>query len=109
MMKVKRGDVVYLKKTFPMRDHIQGGNRPFLVVSNDTGNFYSEICIVVPMTTKNRNRLLPTHAIVDYNNSLCLCEQIFTISQDDVSAIKYHLSDSDMLKINRCLRNSLFV
>lgn len=106
-MKVKRGDIVYLKETFPMKAHIQGGNRPFVVISNNLGNLHSDICLIVPLTTSKRKQLLPTRAHISYNNSICLCEQIFTVSQFDIAAIKYHLTCEDIRQINRCLESSL--
>lgn len=106
-MKVKRGDVIYLRKEFPMMDHIQGGNRPYVVVSNDIGNSHSEICMIVPLTSSMRNHLLPTHTIVPYNYSLCLCEQIFTVSQNDVASVKASLPGWSMRNIDRCLKIAL--
>lgn len=106
-MKVKRGDVIYLKKVFPEEDHIQGGRRPYVVVSNDKGNLHSNHCMIVPLTTANRKKRLPTHTRVEYHNNLCLCEQIFTVSQDDVQEIKYNLPLKDMKNIDRCLRIAL--
>lgn len=106
-MKAKRGDIIYLKGTFPMRAHIQGGNRPFVVISNNLGNLHSDICLIVPLTGSKRKHPLPTHAHISYNHSICLCEQIFTISQSDIGTIKYHLTFEDMRRINRCLKSSL--
>lgn len=105
-MKVRCGDVVYLNRVLPMRNHLQGGNRPYVVVSNDMGNLHSELCIIVPLTTAHRKRLLPTHARTIYHNSLCLCEQIFTVPQKDVDNIAFHLPEDDMKKIKRCLKSS---
>lgn len=106
-MKVKRGDVVYLKNTFQMCKHVQGGSRPYVVVSNNIGNFHSEICMVVPLTTSKRKHQLPTHTVVSYANSICLCEQIFTVSQDNISEVKCNLSWYDMKNVNQCLKIAL--
>jgi mRNA interferase MazF len=106
-MKVRRGDVIYLNKTFPVEDHIQGGVRPYVVVSNDRGNAFSGCCTVVPLTGKIGKKPLPTHTTVSYHNSLCLCEQIFTISQKEIQAIRYNLPWYDMKNIDRCLRIAL--
>ena len=106
-MKVKRGDVIYLNRPLPMQNHLQGGNRPYVVISNDKGNFHSEVCVIVPLTTAYKKHLLPTHTRVSYHNSLCLCEQLFTVSQSDIETIKYHLNYEDVRRINRCLKSSL--
>lgn len=39
----------------------QGGTRPFIVVSNDTGNKFSSTVAGIPMTTKRWSKLLPIH------------------------------------------------
>lgn len=106
-MKVKRGDVIYLKKAFPAEDHIQGGIRPYVVVSNNKGNLHSEHCMIAPLTSRSRKKPLPTHTTVTYHNNLCLCEQIFTVSQNEVQEIKYHLPWYDMKNIDRCLNIAL--
>lgn len=106
-MKIHRGDVIYLRKIFPVEDHIQGGMRPYVVVSNDKGNLYSNHCMIVPLTTAKRKNPLPTHTRISYHNNLCLCEQIFTVSQNDVQEIKYNLPWYDMKNIERCLRIAL--
>lgn len=107
-MKVKRGDIIYLKNTFPRDHHIQGRNRPYLVISNDMGNYYSDICILVPLTTAKKKKELPTHARIKFHNSLCLCEQMFTVVQDNIESVSYHLDRFDMEKVNKCIRASLF-
>ena len=44
-MKVEKGQIVYLKtENKNGKGHIQMGRRPFLVVSNDIGNRFSEFC-----------------------------------------------------------------
>lgn len=107
-MKVKRGDIIYLKNSFPKDHHIQGGNRPYLVISNDMGNYYSDICIIVPLTTAKKKKELPTHTRIKFHNSLCLCEQMFTVVQDNIESVPYHLDHSDMEKVNNCISVSLF-
>lgn len=106
-MKVKYGDVVYLKNAIPAIEHIQGENRPFLIVSNDMGNRYSEICLCVPLTKSGKKISQPTHTFISYHNSMCLCEQIFTIPQSNVSKVVFHSPLSDMNKVKYCLRKAL--
>ena len=107
-MKVKRGDIVYLKKDFPSEDHIQGGVRPYLVVSNDIGNQHSEICMIVPLTHSEKHLHLPTHTQIFYNHSVVVCEQIFTISQKSIKNREFHLNESEMQKVDRCLKIAIF-
>ena len=106
-MKVKRGDVVYLEKPFPKNHHIQGGNRPFVVISNDAGNKFSEICLVTPLTLAKKKNL-PTHGLLSYHHSTVLCEQIFTTAQSNIQKVVYHLPDSDMKKVDKCINVAIF-
>ena len=108
-MKVRRGDIVYLKNYSTCENHIQGNRRPYLVVSNDVGNWHSEICLLVPLTTQRKKLTQPTHAVISFNKSMVLCEQIMTISQNDIESIAGWATQSDMEKVNFCLKNSLAV
>lgn len=102
-MEIRRGDVIYLKRldSDPMR------LRPYVVVSNDVGNHFSDISLVVPLTSKHKKLDMPTHAVLDYHGSMLLAEQIHTINQDDVDRIAHHLGKVDIDKIDRCVRASL--
>ena len=109
-MKVKRGDIVWLKKeaykSLAGRGHIQGGERPFLIVSNDIGNDTSGCCIAVPLTRQAKKRL-PTHVWLRTNSSIALCEQIFTFTQDEVARIDTKINEYERNKVNKCLMISL--
>jgi mRNA interferase MazF len=66
----------------------QQGVRPSLIVSNNLNNLYSELVIVIPITSKKKKDL-PTHYILkkkDYNFFECktntvLTEQIRCVSK----------------------------
>ena len=109
-MKVKRGDIVYLRRDayeiIAGKGHLQYGMRPLLVISNDIGNYYSGICVVVPLSTKSK-RNLPTHAHLKHNFSAALCEQIFTINQNDIVRIVDSIGEKEQSKVNECLKISL--
>lgn len=101
-MNVKRGDVIYLFKETPCPN----AKRPFVIVSNDVGNHYSEICLGVPLTTKYKKDY-PTHCRIGYNNSIVMTEQICTINKGDIERVLTSLNEVDMMKINDCLNISL--
>ena len=70
---------------------VQGGDRPVLVLSNDTVNVVSSVVTVLPMTSKPKRIDLPTHTWVDAEKfaglrtgAVVLAEQITTISQDQL-------------------------
>lgn len=105
---IKRGDVVYLKNAGYLAaiGHIQGGQRPILIVSNDKGNATSHIVIGVPLTT-NKSRLdMPTHVLIS-ENSVALCEQIFTFNQAFIDRIVTNVGPVIMKKVEKCLMVSL--
>lgn len=105
---IKRGDIVYLKRGAYLTaiGHIQGGERPMLIVSNDKGNSSSQIVIAVPLTTNKRRLDLPTHTLVT-EKSVALCEQIFTFNQAFIDRKVDHIKAETMKKVEKCLAASL--
>jgi len=80
----KRMEIWYA--TLPLDKHssVQGGNRPVLVVSNDTCNVLSSVVTVIPLTTQLKHLSQPTHVIVEIKNgepSMLLAEQIMSIDK----------------------------
>lgn len=84
-----------------------GYSRPYIVVSNNIGNYYSNICICVPLTSKQKKVSQPTHYRISYKDSVALCENIVTLDQKKLGKINYHLSDTEMQEIDKCLKISL--
>lgn len=107
--KVKRGDIIRIKQEMLETGNIQSFNRPYLVVSNDIGNYHSKICLCVPLTSQNKKPFQPTHLRCSYHQSVVLCEQIHTINQENVSKICHHLSDEEMTEVNKALKISIGV
>lgn len=110
-MRVTKGDIVYLQKGAYQKNigNIQGGMRPLLVVSNDTGNHFSNIALVVPLTGNLKKCGLPTHTMICGVDklSMALCEQIFTINQNDVCRIAKHATQKEIENVEKALKNSL--
>lgn len=81
---IKRGDIVFADLP-GSEEHIQGSFRPWLVVQNDKGNYYSQTTIVVPITTKHK-KPLPTHVKFTWGSvsGTILTEQIRVIDQCDL-------------------------
>lgn len=83
---IKCGDVFFADLSG--EGSLQTGLRPVIVVSNDTGNYFSSVVTVVPLTSKKKKEL-PTHTTLHPNVinglnkiSIALAEQITTIPQD---------------------------
>ncbi len=87
MFDVQRGDV-YLADLGEGVGSEQKGERPVLIVQNNTGNHYSPTITVLPITTKiHKSEGMPTHAVIDDisvldEKSASMAEQITTISRD---------------------------
>lgn len=107
-MKVSRGDIVYFRSIIDRRGNVQGGNRPYVVVSNDVGNEHSNICIAAPLTTRHKAHHLPVHVPLD-RTSTVLCEQLFTFEQGEVHAVVRKLSPDEMQRVDEALRVSIGV
>lgn len=84
--KVSRGQVWFLvDNDVPLvhtQGSIQGKNRPWLVVSNNSCNQSSPVYTVVPLTTAPKNEL-PTHVTFQTGDKTqtIMCEQIRSISK----------------------------
>lgn len=109
--KCSRGQVWFLVDPYLPREYdgsIQGKNRPWLIVSNDSCNQSSSILTAVPLTTQLKTEL-PVH--VTFNDGkqpqTILCEQIRTISEqllyNNGSYYKYTLSPDIMQEVDNAL------
>ena len=92
---------------------VQGGIRPVVIVSNDKGNKFSPVLIVVPLTSRTK-RSLPTHYQVTptltnglKNDSTALCEQILTVGKESIRAIMGKLDNQDITFLNNKIKASL--
>ena len=97
---IKRGDII-MCDLGKREGSVQSGIRPCVVVSNDYGNKYSNVYIVVPLTTKHKTEI-PTHVEIA-ENSLALCEQITTVSEQQVLRIKGCVSSEIINEIEEAL------
>lgn len=95
---IKSGDIYYAELN-PVIGSEQGGIRPVLIISNNTGNRYSPTVIIAAITSRQTKSKLPTH--YDLNgvsglpaDSIVLLEQIRTI---DKKRLKERLARLDSL------------
>lgn len=93
---------------------VQGGTRPAVVISNDKGNKFSPVLIVVPLTSRMDKKFMPTHHTIEPSminglskTSIALAEQIITIGKDMVRNIVGTLEEIDINFINRKVMTSL--
>ena len=89
----KRGDV-YMMDLNPYSGSEQGGIRPAIVVQNDDGNFYSNVLLVVPLTTQIKKR------------NMAICESPRPADKSRVLSYLGHLSKYEMRQVSVCLQYS---
>ena len=82
----KRGDIYYADLS-PVIGSEQGGQRPVLILQNDTGNKFSPTVIVAAITSQTDKVRLPTHIKIEAKDnglmrkSVVLLEQVRTIDK----------------------------
>ena len=109
---IRRGDVFYAELN-PVVGSEQGGTRPVLIISNNTGNRHSPTVIIAAITSRVHTKAkLPTHTSVkDFEgldkDSIILLEQIRTI---DKQRLKNHMGtmpNNIMARVDKALAISL--
>ena len=111
-LEITRGTIVMVD--LPLGNgSVQGGVRPAVVISNNRGNKFSPVLIVVPLTSRTK-KLLPTHHTIEPSminglskTSIALAEQIITVGKDMVRNIVGTLEEIDINFINRKVMTSL--
>lgn len=112
MVTIHRGDVV-LCDLSPVIGTEQAGVRPVVVVQIDRANVTSPHTIIVPFTTKIRQALLPSHALISSGSgslrqdSVALCEQIRVVDKRRIIRVLGHLDEADLEKVEKALSTVL--
>jgi len=106
---VKRGEV-WKADLSPTRGTEQSGVRPVVVVQTDRANPHSPHTIIVPFTTRIRQKLLPSHVLVPagegglIQDSVALCEQIRVMDHGRLLNRLGDLSTARMQQVSDALR-----
>lgn len=109
---IRRGDVFYAELN-PVIGSEQGGTRPVLVISNNTGNRHSPTVIIAPITSRTHTKAkLPTHTEVqDFDkldkDSIILLEQIRTIDKQRLKQYMGLMPDNIMARVDKALAISI--
>lgn len=110
--KIRRGDV-FLADLNPVVGSEEGGNRPVLIVQNNTGNRNSRTTIVDPITRKLTSSYLPVHVIVSpsvtglQETSSVMLEQIRVMDKERLKEKVGHLPPFLMTLVDRAIRVSV--
>lgn len=105
MSEIKRGDIWWVENGKIIGSSKQSGNRPAIVVSNDIGNNCAPIVEIVWLTRANKKDM-PTHVKIR-NFGTAICEQIHTISKDQLAERESRCTEKEMLQINKAMLVSL--
>ena len=111
-LEIKRGSIIMVD--LPKGNNsVQGGVRPAVVISNDKGNKFSPVLIIVPLTSRVK-KFMPTHHTIEPSminglskTSIALAEQIITVGKDTVRNIVGTLEEIDINFINHKVMTSL--
>ena len=108
IQRYNRGQVWWANLGENYNGHVQGGTRPVVIISNDRGNYYSNLCIVIPCTSSDRKEM-PTHVHYSLNGTknLILTEQIVTINKDQLKGYIGTLDDELLTKVEETLTETL--
>ncbi|MGL5436963.1 MAG: type II toxin-antitoxin system PemK/MazF family toxin [Lachnospiraceae bacterium] len=94
LVKVRRGNIVYVDFKRNNDSCKQGGIRPAYVISNDKCNKNSSVVTVIPMTSRHKKMYLPTHIDIGKAdaeglkcNSVALIEQIISVDKKDIKKV----------------------
>lgn len=104
---IMRGDVVYAV-TSVNGDHIQKGRRPYLIISNNYCNKYSNVVVGIPFTTAKKSNL-PTHYGFWWrkNYNTAMCEQPTLINKDRIISYEDTLIDKHIKEIEKRVKIQL--
>lgn len=107
IMNIYKGDIFYIEKRNDTIGNEQQAGRPAIIVSNNTGNTFSNLVEVVYLTTQEKNPL-PTHVeVMCHVPSTALCETIYTISKERLGGYIRTCTDEEMEAIDNALMISL--
>ena len=102
--KIRRGDVWFYKPEVERPGHIQKGQRPVIIVSNNLCNENSEVLLAIPCTTQIKKNF-PTHVLFIMNNTvnIALAEQCQAITVDELVDYKFTLPGWIMDQVDEAL------
>jgi len=110
--KIRRGDIYYADLNLVVGSE-QGGTRPVLIISNNTGNRHSPTVIIAAITSRVHTKAkLPTHTSVkDFEgldkDSIILLEQIRTIDKQRLKQYMGMMPDNIMARVDKALAISI--
>jgi mRNA interferase MazF len=109
---MRRGDV-FMARLDPVEGSEQGGARPVVIVSRDIINSNAAFVIAVPLTSRQRRRVLPSHVAIAAGeaglnrDSWALAEQVRVLSKSRFGQRWGTVTTHTMLRIDAALASAL--
>lgn len=109
---IQRGDIYYADLS-PVVGSEQGGNRPVLVIQNNTGNHFSPTVIAAAITGYTKRDRQPTHVRVNsaacglFRNSTILLEQLRTLDKSRLGEYIGSVDEEKMREVDAALSVSV--
>ena len=111
---LKYADINWVDLGPNVNGSVQAGLRPCICVSNSRGLRYSEIAVVIPLTTAKKGRNLPTHLSIPASmglgrDSVVLAEQLICVERKKVREHITNIANRPQLieALNKCIKISL--
>lgn len=105
--KILRGDIVWANN-YLADGNIQKNMRPYLVISNNKCNEFSNVILAIPLTTRAKKNI-PTHYKIKINNKLntILAEQIVCLNKEDIKGYIDTIDDYDLKQVENKIKIQL--
>lgn len=106
--KILKGQIYYVQKAGVTVGSEQKAGRPAIIVSNNTGNYYSNVVEVVYLTTQCKADM-PTHVPIlsARKPSIALCEEIVSVDKQRLGNYVNTITSEEMQQVNQAMLISL--
>lgn len=109
---IKRGDILFADLGMDAKGSEQRGQRPVMVIQNDTGNQYAPTVIIAVISSRLSNSKLPTHIPIGVESgllqdSIIMVEQVRTISKERLVAYIGQAPQEIMEEVDKAIQISV--
>lgn len=105
---IKRGQMWWWAPSERQPEHIQEGQRPVIIVSNDSANEYSKIVTIIPCTTSNKGYYPQQTTVYTHKRpTVILAEQIRAVPKYELVNYKCTLDKEQMELVDNAILNQL--
>lgn len=103
-MEIKKGDIYYITGDVTAHNGFRLAGHPGVIVSNDTQNACASNVMICTLTSKIDKTLYPTDCeIICKQPSKIVCNQIYSISKDNLGDFIKSCTEDEVRRLNKCL------